>query len=122
MRARAATPSMGEPAVAVGVRAGDRAPDAPCTTADGTPTRLFDLFRGPHFTLLAFGDHPALAELTDLPGVRAAAVHDPDGHAAHGYGLRGDAVVLVRPDGYVTLTGATADRATVAEHLRTFGL
>lgn len=36
------------------LRAGDRAPDAPCTGPDGTPFRLFDAFRGPHFTLLAF--------------------------------------------------------------------
>ena len=37
------------------VRAGDRAPDAPCHDANGTPVRLFDVFRGPHFTLLGFG-------------------------------------------------------------------
>src|SRR5207244_60018 len=37
------------------VRAGDRAPDAPCQDASGAALRLFDLFRGPHFTLLAFG-------------------------------------------------------------------
>ncbi len=42
---------------------------------------------------------------------------DPGGHVARGYGLRGDAVVLVRPDGYVALTGATADPGTLAEHL-----
>ncbi|MGW3232737.1 hypothetical protein [Kitasatospora sp. NPDC001095] len=38
----------------------------------------------------------------------------PEGHVARAYGLRGDAVVLVRPDGYVALTGATSDLATVA--------
>src|SRR5229473_5049996 len=37
------------------VHAGDRAPDAPCSNSSGTSTRLFDAFRGPHFTLLAFG-------------------------------------------------------------------
>lgn len=37
------------------LRAGDRAPDSPVTTANGRPIRLFDLFRGPHWTLLAFG-------------------------------------------------------------------
>jgi 2-polyprenyl-6-methoxyphenol hydroxylase-like FAD-dependent oxidoreductase len=107
---------------ATGVRAGDRAPDAPCATADGTPTRLFDLFRGPHFTLLTFGDHPGLAELPATAGLRRAAVLDPDGHAARAYGLRGDAVVLVRPDGHVSLTGATADAGTVLDHLRSFAL
>ncbi|HEY3506862.1 MAG TPA: FAD-dependent monooxygenase [Actinocatenispora sp.] len=40
---------------AAGVRAGDRAPDAPLRALDGTPVRLFDAFRGPHFTVLAFG-------------------------------------------------------------------
>ncbi|MFG2915068.1 FAD-dependent monooxygenase [Kitasatospora sp. NPDC048298] len=105
-----------------GIRAGDRAPDAPCTTADGTPTRLFDLFRGPHFTLLTVGEHPALADVREnadpaAPGLRRAAVLDPEGHVARAYGLRGDAVVLVRPDGYVALTGATADRAAVAAQL-----
>ncbi|MFD8751237.1 FAD-dependent monooxygenase [Kitasatospora sp. NPDC059577] len=119
-----------------GIRAGDRAPDAPCTLADGTPTRLFDLLRGPHSTLLTIGEHPALsglpteagaravpgppatgpltaAGLTAVTGLRRAAVLDPDGHIARAYGLRGDAVVLVRPDGYVALTGATADPGTV---------
>ncbi|MFE6052953.1 FAD-dependent monooxygenase [Kitasatospora sp. NPDC056446] len=109
-----------------GIRAGDRAPDAPCTTADGTPTRLFDLFRGPHFTLLTVGGHPALGEpavpavppMPTMPtGLRRADVLDPDGHIARAYGLRGDAVVLVRPDGHVSLTGATADPGTLAGHL-----
>ncbi|MFH8385049.1 FAD-dependent monooxygenase [Kitasatospora sp. NPDC018058] len=105
-----------------GIRAGDRAPDAPCATGDGTPTRLFDLFRGPHFTLLTFGDHPGPARLPATDGLRRAAVLDPDGHAARAYGLRGDAVVLVRPDGYVSLTGATADPGTVLGHLRAFAV
>lgn len=34
---------------------GDRAPDAPVLDAAGNPLRLFDLFRGPHATLLRFG-------------------------------------------------------------------
>ncbi len=114
-----------------GIRAGDRAPDAPCATADGTPTRLFDLFRGPHFTLLTVGAHPALDGLAErwptaqapLPAatpLRRAAVLDPGGHVARAYGLRGDAVVLVRPDGYVALTGATADPGTLAEYLESY--
>ncbi|WP_218893119.1 FAD-dependent monooxygenase [Streptomyces sp. 1331.2] len=107
-----------------GIRAGDRAPDAPCTTADGTPTRLFDLFRGPHFTLLTVGAHPAPETSAPLPvatPLRRAAVLDPGGHVARAYGLRGPAVVLVRPDGYVALTGATADPGTLAEQLLSYG-
>lgn len=41
--------------------AGDRAPDAPLVDDQGHRVRLFDLFRGPHATLLIFGDtatHP----------------------------------------------------------------
>ncbi|MBO0878719.1 MAG: FAD-dependent monooxygenase, partial [Pseudonocardia sp.] len=59
--------------------AGDRAPDAPgLRRADGTAVRLFDLFRGPHLTLLAFGAHLA-APATELaapygPAVRAVPV------------------------------------------------
>ena len=52
------------------VQAGDRAPDAPCHDASGNPVRLFDLFRGPHFTLLVFG-----------PG--AAGDYGPSIHAHH---------------------------------------
>ncbi|WP_051710860.1 FAD-dependent monooxygenase [Streptomyces sp. NRRL S-350] len=109
-----------------GIRAGDRAPDAPCTTTDGTPTRLFDLFRGAHFTLLTIGEHPSLDEPSgqaSLPasvGLRRAAVLDPAGHVARAYGLRGDAVVLVRPDGHVALTGATAHPGTFAELLGSY--
>jgi 2-polyprenyl-6-methoxyphenol hydroxylase-like FAD-dependent oxidoreductase len=37
---------------ATAVTAGDRAPDSPLRDTKGNRTRLFDLFRGPHFTLL----------------------------------------------------------------------
>ncbi|MEU0680476.1 FAD-dependent oxidoreductase [Streptomyces albogriseolus] len=74
------------------VRAGDRAPDG---RVDGV--RLFDAFRGPHWTLLALG--------TDAPeppaGVRL--VRGPS-HRTYGTGL-----FLVRPDGYVGWAGDTPD-------------
>src|ERR1700691_4711852 len=50
------------------VEAGDRAPDAPCHDATGRPIRLFDLFRGPHFTLLAFGRGITTAAITQRHG------------------------------------------------------
>lgn len=86
------------------VRSGDRAPDAPVTTPDGTPSRLFELFRGPHATVLEFG-----GGVSD-PGehryaVRRQAVEgcllDADGHAFTAYGAREGTVVHVRPDGYI---------------------
>ncbi|GAA1418812.1 hypothetical protein GCM10009601_14770 [Streptomyces thermospinosisporus] len=72
------------------VRAGDRAPDG---TVIGV--RLFDAFRGPHWTLLGAG------QADDAPErVRTL----PAAPEAYGPG-----VFLVRPDGYVGWTGDTAD-------------
>ena len=110
------------------VRAGDRAPDAPCRDTAGGAVRLFDLFRGPHFTLLAFGAGRD-GELADLAArhrgalrvhhvVRAAddggrsAIVDAGGHAHAGYGVDDAALVLVRPDGHI---GAFAGRGDVGE-------
>ncbi len=36
------------------LRIGDRAPDANLTTTDGIDQTLFDVFRGPHFTAVAY--------------------------------------------------------------------
>ncbi|MCG7208642.1 FAD-dependent monooxygenase [Streptomyces arenae] len=68
------------------VRAGDRAPDG----RDAAGVRMFDVFRGPHWTLLSpapvegFGGRPA-----------------PESY--------GPGIFLVRPDGYVGWAGDTAD-------------
>ncbi|MET7292080.1 FAD-dependent oxidoreductase [Streptomyces griseoloalbus] len=85
------------------VRAGDRAPDA---TVDGV--RLFDAFRGPHWTLLALGtgDVPALPAAVRM--VRGPA------HETYGAGL-----FLVRPDGYVGWAGEAP--AGLPEYLARFG-
>ncbi|USQ86329.1 FAD-dependent monooxygenase [Streptomyces phaeoluteigriseus] len=100
---------------------GDRAPDAPCT-APGTG-RLFDVLQGPHFTVLAFGPD-ATAALPDLPwptggaelrryavrggrGIDSAHLTDHTGRLADIYGINGtegtegDALILIRPDGYI---------------------
>ena len=117
-----------------GIRAGDRAPDAPCVSAtSGEKVRLFDLFRGTHFTLLVFGDQP-VPPLPDVsPGsLRAyAVIHagsttvttshtliDSDGYASHAYGVTGDALILVRPDGYIGLTGGSTDLQPISNYLR----
>ncbi|MGW1075091.1 FAD-dependent monooxygenase [Streptomyces sp. NPDC002537] len=79
------------------LRAGDRAPDAPCGHA-----RILDLFRGPHFTLLAFG----AVEPPPLDGfpVVTYRVHPEDRPAHEAYASRG--LFLVRPDGYVGWAGS----------------
>jgi len=115
-----------------GVAAGDRAPDAPVTTADGRPIRLFELFRGPHWTLLVFGapDAEVLDALREQLGpsvwvhpvvapegpVWSAAVVDSGWHARHGYDVLCDNMVLVRPDGYIGLIAGIDEPARVREY------
>jgi 2-polyprenyl-6-methoxyphenol hydroxylase-like FAD-dependent oxidoreductase len=68
-----------------GVRAGDRAPDG---TVDGV--RLFDAFRGPHWTVLG----AAVAGVRSLPAAPSS---------------YGPGVYLVRPDGYVGWAGESTE-------------
>ena len=131
-----------------GPRAGDRAPDAHGIRADdGAPTRLFDLFRGTHSTLLLF-DGPAGTEtgydrlaatarrVRDALGtdVRAHVVVpadrrpaglddvdvllDPDRDAHRRYAAAAESLYLVRPDGYVAFRSQPAAADPVLEHLR----
>jgi hypothetical protein len=113
------------------VQAGDRAPDSPCLDpASGETVRLFELFRGPHWTLLGFGVRGAEAvrnvqppEFVDLkvhavlkPGEGATDVEtviDAEG-LAHGFFEVGeDAIVLVRPDNVIGLIARPADQAAL---------
>ncbi|WP_330334283.1 FAD-dependent oxidoreductase [Streptomyces sp. NBC_00536] len=88
------------------LEAGDRAPDGPLP--DGR--RLFDLFRGPHFTLLTVGTD------IELPPVDAKFVRI---HRIGGYEPYGQGVFLVRPDGYVGWAGE--DTAGLSRYLARFG-
>jgi 2-polyprenyl-6-methoxyphenol hydroxylase-like FAD-dependent oxidoreductase len=120
------------------VRAGDRAPDAPCEDRSGRAVRLFDAFRGPHFTLLAFGtahgDTLRSMNARWCPAVRGVRVVAPDGaetpydlidrhgHARSAYDVAGEALVLVRPDGYVGLFARPGTIDQLDEYLsRTIG-
>ncbi|QBD80431.1 3-(3-hydroxyphenyl)propionate hydroxylase [Ktedonosporobacter rubrisoli] len=115
-----------------GIRAGDRAPDAPCIhAASSRKVRLFELFRGPHWTLLIFGDSPVpqlpailqgfLRTYTIIhPGTARVGEHilvDVDGYAHHFYGISGDALILIRPDGYVGLTAGKVDQEPLLNYL-----
>ncbi|WP_069812478.1 FAD-dependent oxidoreductase [Streptomyces sp. TP-A0874] len=77
------------------LRAGDRAPD-------GRPgrARLFDAFRGPHWTLLAVGTEVPVPPLAP----ETVRVHRVPEYEPYGVGL-----FLVRPDGYVGWAGPSAD-------------
>ncbi|MCD0447036.1 FAD-dependent monooxygenase [Glycomyces sp. A-F 0318] len=117
---------------ALGVRAGDRAPDARCADpATGADVRLFDLFRGPHFTLLVFGPRPApRADGSRSGDVRThrilagpprdgsgGALFDETGEAHRLYGVDRDGLVLIRPDGHIALTGGAWDDRSVSDYL-----
>lgn len=88
------------------LEAGDRAPDGPAGDR-----RLFDVFRGPHFTLLAVGTD---AELPEFAGSQVR-VHRTDAYEAYGKGL-----FLVRPDGYIGWAGEDATGLT--EYLAPLGV
>jgi hypothetical protein len=125
------------------LRAGDRAPDATgLVTADGE-RRLFDLTRGGRFTLLSFGDAPAIGsgpvDLRMLRVVSPAAagesaiggngatdvvdtvVQDAAGQLASEYGATERTLVLIRPDGYVALISDAGDVAAVVDYLSAIG-
>jgi 2-polyprenyl-6-methoxyphenol hydroxylase-like FAD-dependent oxidoreductase len=116
------------------VQAGDRAPDAPCHDSAGKPIRLFDLFRGPHFTLLAFCPGAVTQAITQrfgssvraYPVIRAeqpagilapGAIADTTGHAYRAYDVESGALVLVRPDGYIGLVAGCSSAGSVQDYL-----
>jgi len=88
-----------------GLLPGDRAPDAPVRGAAGQPTRLFTLFKGPHWTLLGYQAARELAAPR-----RGLHIHtlgprgdilDEGGCVRDAYGLAPADWALVRPDGYL---------------------
>nr|WSW67466.1 FAD-dependent monooxygenase [Streptomyces sp. NBC_00995] len=131
------------------LRAGDRAPDAPCRAlAGGTPLRLFEAFAGPHFTLLGFGagTAPELREASAAHGgeLRAYGVDagdmgdgghgaatggphglaDDGGHARTAYGVAPgeNVLVLIRPDNHVGLIAPAGGLRAVGEYLNAVAL
>ncbi len=107
--------------VGLSIASGDRAPDAPGVDAAGKPMRLFDAFRGPHWTLLRLfpGEDEAgigasknvkVVDVVsaDSPAPRrnaALTFVDAFGHVREAYGGGRGEYVLVRPDGYVGWIG-----------------
>ncbi|WP_045743560.1 FAD-dependent oxidoreductase [Actinoplanes rectilineatus] len=103
-----------------GIRA-ERAPYATGLRGAGFAGSTFDLFRGPHWTVLLFSDDSADAELlTGLPAdvhvhrIGSGAIQDAQGQAAERFRAAPGTIVLVRPDGYL----AARIPATRSEWLR----
>jgi hypothetical protein len=106
--------------------AGDRAPDAPIRGASGQPTRLFELFKGTHWTLLGY---EVIRDLVSpRPGLRihvfgqGGDVIDDHGHFQHGFGMEAGQWVLVRPDGYVGAIVASENVEALEDYLQDVGL
>jgi hypothetical protein len=95
------------------VTAGDRAPDSPCES-NGHATRLFEAFRGTHFTLLLFGDAPQPIGLERWPVRSLRLPARPDGPARF-YGVDCDAAVLIRPDNYIAMFDCAPTSRSAAE-------
>lgn len=113
-----------------GLRAGDRAPDAPGLSGNDESTRIFDLLRGPQISLLgfgarwrplldncaaAFGDQVRAYVITASPDASADHV-DEQGHARTAYG--DDALFVIRPDNYVGMVTTETDPAPLMDYLR----
>jgi 2-polyprenyl-6-methoxyphenol hydroxylase-like FAD-dependent oxidoreductase len=111
------------------VHAGDRAPDAPGLVGEAGDTRLFDLMRGTHFTVLAFGEkwHEALRQAKDRFGdmikvvqLDGRAWRDTACHAAQGYGVTRDTLFVIRPDWYVGFATEDAEPHALLGYLGSF--
>lgn len=115
-----------QPRRARGLLAGDRAPDAPVSGASGQATRLFDIFKGAHWTLL--GCEVERDRVAPRPGLHIHTIgargdlRDDGGHFQDAYALAPGDWVLVRPDGHVGAIVASANVDALAPYFRQVGL
>ena len=109
-----------------GLSAGDRAPDAPIRGVAGQATRLFELFRGAHWTLLGYE-----VERGSMPPRPGLHIHvfgpygdmiDNGGHFRDTYVLSAGDWVLVRPDGYIGAIVTTRDITALEGYFAHVGL
>jgi 2-polyprenyl-6-methoxyphenol hydroxylase-like FAD-dependent oxidoreductase len=84
------------------LHAGDRAPDGIChTDPPGDAVRLFDLFRGAHWTVLTFGDALPKSTVATYWGAPVHQHRIENADVRESYQVREDTAVVVRPDGYI---------------------
>ena len=123
---RNSTLSLERPARTAGVRAGERAPDAPCRSASGHAIRLFSRSQGPHWTLLGYEvDRAAIAPRANLRincVGRGGDIIDDGGNIHSGYGVSPGSWVLIRPDGYVGAIVCPGEMAPLSNYLDDVGL
>jgi 2-polyprenyl-6-methoxyphenol hydroxylase-like FAD-dependent oxidoreductase len=115
-----------QPRRAGGLFAGDRAADAPLRDTASPSTRLFDLFKGPHWTLLGY--EVLRGSVPPRPGlhIHTFGLHgdliDDGGHFRDAYAPAAGDWVLVRPDGYVAAIVASSDVALLEGYLARVGV
>ena len=94
--------------------------------AAGQATRLFELFKGPHWMLLGYEvEHAALPSYRGVHAHTVGArgdVRDSGGHIADAYGLSPGDMVLVRPDGYIGATAHVGELRAIGEYLAAAGV
>jgi 2-polyprenyl-6-methoxyphenol hydroxylase-like FAD-dependent oxidoreductase len=109
-----------------GLLAGDRAPDAPIRGAAGQSTRLFELFKGPHWTLLGYD-----VERDAVPPRPGLHIHtigssgdiiDESCYLRDAYVLASGEWVLVRPDGYIGAIVSSGETGALKTYLQDVGL
>jgi 2-polyprenyl-6-methoxyphenol hydroxylase-like FAD-dependent oxidoreductase len=106
--------------------AGDRAPDALFLGAAGQRQRLFELFKGTHWTLL--GWEVQRHRVRSRSGLHihtfgsGGDLLDDGGHFHEAYALAPGDWVLVRPDGYVGAFVSSTDIKSLEGYLRQVGL
>jgi 2-polyprenyl-6-methoxyphenol hydroxylase-like FAD-dependent oxidoreductase len=114
------------PERSAGLLPGDRAPDAPIRRATGHSTRVFELFRGTHWTLLGYDvERDKVAPRAGLRihtfGARGDVIDD-GGHFRDAYAPQSGDWVLVRPDGYVGAIVASDRIESLERYFRIGGL
>ena len=110
-----------------GVLAGDRAPDAPIRSAAGQPVRLFELLRGPHWTLIGY-EVDSAATIAARPnlhihrvGLRGDIIDD-GGYVRDIYGVAAGDWILVRPDGYIGAITSIGENTVLEAYMKRIGL
>lgn len=107
--------------------AGDRAPDALLRGASGQPKYLFDLLRGPHWTLIGFW----VRRRDSVPLRKGLHIHtigprgdvfDEHAYFRDAYNLQEGTWVLIRPDGYIGAIIEESATDSLESYLATMGL
>lgn len=110
-----------------GLNPGNRAPDAHLLGAAGRSIRLFNLFRGTHWTLLGFGVSRAQG-ISARSGLHIHIIgpkgeyRDDGANFQIAYGLKDGEWVLIRPDGYIAAIIPSERKEALEAYLRDVGL